>query len=540
MKRIYIYIVFTLLCIVAVSTSCNKDYDYDNLIPDEYTSVLYLKESGRVNLQLFKTSTEYNHSVSIIKAGKDPKASAEVNIELMTQEEVDNLYGTSDGVKYKILPSSAFSLNNGQAISFGAEDKNKEISIKFITEEIAKAIKDEDDATLVLPLRLVSEKSAIYSEKNTLFYTFKVESPIVALEVSGNGVREEDLFFKTLDIGLVANVENSEENQWNFTCSIDKNTANWTTLVHKFNDDFGTNYEVLPTAALTIDDDFIFTKGNSSANAKLTVNRAQLVNDHEYLFPVVLSKTSLEGLETSDRIMYVIIRNPRLGLRLVDRSNWKIKFCNSDIMQSPRVPGWPFLHGMSGPEKIFDGKTDTYWCGQWDSKLPWDDTREGVNFKWEYPDNDDYNYNFTQWHGFNAIRGNQALVLDMVNPVYIAEIGFIQGPENLNENNRDMKRLQFSISNDNAFSFKPFKSGGNVNDYENPSLNNWTMFMDWKNIPQRGDLMWNKVEDNKLGDASTKGRLLKIYVADSYRPNICGMTELYVKELVSINGEPVN
>lgn len=69
--------------------SCdNNESDYQDLFPEEYHKILYIKDSGSVELELSQLSSTptYNYSFIVCKAGSNPALEANAHIEVMSQK----------------------------------------------------------------------------------------------------------------------------------------------------------------------------------------------------------------------------------------------------------------------------------------------------------------------------------------------------------------------------------------------------------------------------------------------------------------------
>ena len=88
MKIKNIWLAGGLLLLVA----CNEsEYDLENLVPAEYHKILYVNNSGKQELTLFDTEEDNTYSFSVFKAGSDPYQTASVDVNVLSQEEVENL-----------------------------------------------------------------------------------------------------------------------------------------------------------------------------------------------------------------------------------------------------------------------------------------------------------------------------------------------------------------------------------------------------------------------------------------------------------------
>ena len=101
------------------------------------------------------------------------------------------------------------------------------------------------------------------------------------------------------------------------------------------------------------------------------------------------------------------------------------------------------------------------------------------------------------------------------------------------------RTINISVSPDDTFQFLPVKKGGNIEDYNNPSLNNWNyLFTQVRNkIDNWQTITIDPATITNLDQL--KGRFIKLRFMDSNRSNVVNLAEFRVLVLVSINGDPI-
>lgn len=110
MKQILYSLLF--LGSLATFTGC-EEADYQELIPQEYNKILYLKNSGQNDLVLFNDGQQVKYSITVVKSGSDPSATAQVRLSTLSQTEIDN-ESRYKGNNYVVLNSDC--KGNGLAI----------------------------------------------------------------------------------------------------------------------------------------------------------------------------------------------------------------------------------------------------------------------------------------------------------------------------------------------------------------------------------------------------------------------------------------
>lgn len=509
MKKL-IYTILLFGCMLTIVSCSDSEYNMKNLFPKEYYKVLYFKDNGMLTFNLNTTQTNYQDSILVIKAGSNLKLPADVKVVLQTQKDVDDSYGKLYNKNYQILPAECYSFENGQELTFGENDCSQYLKLSIHADKIYKAQKANAGAIYVLPLKLISDKDTINSSKNQIFWVFDVKSPTITLP---DADIEDQMLYKSIDLNLTAMMKNFDLNQWDFTCGLMK--TGFEDLVSAYNTYHGTSYELLPSNSYTMND-ISFTKGNNTGSSLLTINRSALQTDHTYILPLKLISTSMgEGFEISDKVQYLIFSNPKYGIIAPDRTNWKIAFCSSD---NTRYDASTDIYGAPG---ILDGNLNSYWA-----------SAEDANWGRNYKNGDDYCYDYTEYRACEGDRplGKIVMVVDMAEPRYVIGAGIFQRKNA----DRAIKSADYFVTSDPEFLFKTYKEGGSVSDYDNVALNNWTKLLTWSNIPQQSDT-WSWTTTT----TPVKGRFIKMTVTGAYHGHFASMAEFNIRQLVSIDGEPV-
>ena len=79
-----------------------------------------------------------------------------------------------------------------------------------------------------------------------------------------------------------------------------------------------------------------------------------------------------------------------------------------------------------------------------------------------------------------------------------------------------MRNFDVSISQDEEFLFQTFREVGNLNDYFNPSRNNWVKILSVVDAPRISDKQWHNVSEELIESGASEGRLLKLHFSGSW------------------------
>lgn len=511
-----------LLFFMGMMSSCNSDeYSVDNLFPNEYHKILYIKNDGIRSLRYNTAATEAKDSILIIKAGSNPALTAQGRLDVMSQEEIKLTYADKP---YVAISSACYKFENDPNITFLENETAKYFTISFDVNAIHQFIEANPDNVYVLALKLVSEHEDIVNvEKNQVLFIFDIRNQQV--EWSIDKLTTKEIVYKSLDVKLTAEVDN---NVSDFTCELD-NTEN-VQLVADYNAEYGTDYELLPEEAYSATN-FNFQNGIDQASAILTVNRTGMEADKDYLLPLKFARPTDSGIEVSNEIHYLAIKAPYFSGVEIDRSNWKILFCNSDNKMSG--VDWD----NAGATAILDDDVTSYWASS--LRGDWAD-----DWQYQHARGDDYCYDFTDYHAFAAMRQPISIVIDMQESVNIYGIGLIQRQD---VQYADFKTADFYISDDDEFIFHSLEDGGTLSDYTDVALNNWNLLFTWSDVPQQKEISWRTLNKEDAQNKVLKGRYLKIVIRETYRTTevkgksclVANLSEIKAKRLLTINGEEI-
>lgn len=498
--------------IVAMSLlSCNDDLA-NSIFPEKYIKIHSLKESGIKDFTMNTTQQQVVDSILILKGGGSPQSGSNMALKVLSIEDAATMGGYEPD-KIRIIPKDSYDVTRGQNIILDANEDHKYVPITFYPAAIYEAMQEEEQQGLVwvLPIALESASDTVNNTRNSLLMRFEVNRPLVEWEIVEDANAE--IAFQTLDVPLKLRISHSEDNVLDFTAGLD--IAENENLVNRYNDSLGTNYAVLPNGTYSFGN-FSFSPGDKEAQTSLRLSRAGLQTDKTYLLPLKLSELSVENIEKSGKIKYLIVTNPKYVYRDVQRTDWKIVFANNQ--QRWREPDF-------FAKSLIDGNIETAWATKWDGAIPtWDDYDYGAMDYWGY-------------HMFWERRDipNIVIVIDMGREVNFGAVGVGQGT--LDMGDRDLKSCEFYLSD--SFTFV---ADGDLENYNNVNKSNtWNLAITCNDIPNvgGGPYWYHLHESNQISNVQ-KGRYLKIRPTASHRANnLVSFSELYVKELISIDGNSV-
>lgn len=344
---------FLFLGTIISLNSCKED-SFEDLIPQKYEKILYLKTNGQQNLTLFNDGSNVDYTVTVGKTGSNPAATALAQLKIMTQAEIDRDEHYT-GNNYTVFSSDCY-IYKTQTLDFKSSETYKSITLQLIPEKMVEEIhaSENPDAVFILPVRLTSQTDSVNTDKCDLILkpkitelgiTFKKGSKTINL--SDN--KENSIIFET-DIAMVAGVQNT----WDFTADMEVLTDQ--SILDKYNSDNNTSYLMIPTEAIGDIEAAVFESGNNESASTVTIRRDHLSKGYTYLLPLRLKAiTEYENIAVSDKVFYGIVEYP------LDMVKDKIALTTAMLAD-------PF--GCGGGDgtvlaNLVDGETSTYYHTQY-------------------------------------------------------------------------------------------------------------------------------------------------------------------------------
>ena len=349
MKRNIIWLTGALVLLSACDES---EYELQNLVPEEYHKILYVNHSGKQEMTLYDADEDYTYTLSVIKAGSDPSQTANVNVGVLSQEQVDVEYSQPEAVNYKVLTADSYSLST-DSLNFTAEDHFRSVTISVNSTKVKALMDNDPSAEWVLPLIVTSETDSINSEKNQLFLQITdVLVPSVGFVVPSEQTFDVyDIASVPASISKVIEFGLDAENRWEITCGLTVDNS----YIDDYNEANGTVFQALPEGSCTLPESVVLPSDATVSSLEVSIDGTKLVAAGDYMLPVRMSDVS-EFVVSADGAVYPIMI--RVMAEELDRTNW------TATADSEEETG----EGSNGPAQlILDGNIDTYWHSIWQS-----------------------------------------------------------------------------------------------------------------------------------------------------------------------------
>ena len=173
MMKLYHKILFhaaSVSWILAGQTSCQDiNGNYDRIVPEDYYTVISLKETGVKEVAMSVADRQYDCEVPVLKGGLHVDAVADVVLETPGQKWVDENYNEKQGTAYKVITPSMYSVADYH-VRIPSGESGKSAHVILDAEKIYAAMQLPENAgsTLVLPVRIASASDKVNEDKDVV------------------------------------------------------------------------------------------------------------------------------------------------------------------------------------------------------------------------------------------------------------------------------------------------------------------------------------------------------------------------------------
>lgn len=288
-----------------------KESSYEDLIPEQYSKILYLKTSGQATLELFDDGSMVDYTLTVVKTGSDPTATAQAQVKIMTQAEINN-DDRYQGNNYKVVSSDCYTYKS-ELLDLTPSDSYKQVKIQIspakILEEIKNTTDENPNYVYILPFRLSSPNDQVNQEKKDLILKVNVTKLAIYFKkgsqtVNLNTMSGDEWSFEAA-IAMVSGVQNT----WDFNAEIEVDRSD--EALEEYNTNNNTSYLMVPAEAIVAVNDAVFEAGNNETAAAIRIRRAGLAKGYTYLVPLKLKPiTDIETISVNEKKHYIIVEYP--------------------------------------------------------------------------------------------------------------------------------------------------------------------------------------------------------------------------------------
>lgn len=335
--------------IVGSMSSCNDlDGNYESIVPEQYHTILSLKESGVKDVAMSVADGFYTCEVSVLKGGIDTDAVTDVMIETPTQEWVDENFNDKQGTNYKVLAASMYTIADYH-LKIGPAQSGKSAFITFDTQKVYAAMQKSENngKKLVLPLTIQSDGYQINPDRKMLILQCSVSPVVVSLESSTKRVKIPDKG-SLLNEGFIVEKRGEIETKVSFEVMSEQY------LNEHYSIPEGVNYRALTS-------DMYQMQTTAVIGAK----------ERYYTHPVIFDVEKIKNVVDNSVLVLPLIMTSESATTVVDRSEILLicTFHNYEMRALTNKDNWRVVYGTIampfGPyAKMFDGNDDSDgWMG---------------------------------------------------------------------------------------------------------------------------------------------------------------------------------
>lgn len=397
-----------LALLLAVSCEDVDEYYKDILPADFQRQIVSFKEYGQQEIP-FDISNEVAYNLTILKGGIRTLYPTDVQIEVLSQEELDEKYNDLQGSEYKVMPSNLFIVEEPE-LTIPAKASG---ASTFVTIRPKKLFQMSSKDKYVLPLRLVCATDSVNVEKKELIIIPKVTPAEISFDKTLGLIKiDQEAQDQTEEIMVRKNAMLA------VPCEVKVLSQKYVTETYGKAD--GVDYKVIPAEMY----EFIASRKTLAMNDELTpfsikIHSRDLIEDSNkpenaskvYVLPLQLSTSSTTASVKESEALFTLVTSAHVysseEFTVGEKQyNWKVVYTTFN------ETGW-----ICPIERLWDGieQQDTPWFSH---------------------QNDDWNT--------GEPFGKPFLVLDITDPTYLASFGYYTSGDK--QFGRATKAVKFSIT----------------------------------------------------------------------------------------------
>lgn len=316
----YINMFFAASILAVGLVSCNDGEGLQEIVPEEYHKMLYVKENGTQNVTLYNVGENVSYTFTVCKGGSDPSLTATAKVTVVdpaTDVECQEL-ATQENVQYKGIPADAYTLSNTD-LEYSSGETWKQVTVTVDPQKVQNTMDgltvNSGDLPVVwmLPLEVTSETDSVSSERNR--YIIEIDD-VLTPQIGFTKTSEQYLVIDGFDDGRTATLDfalNMVYEKWgDFTCEFE--------VVDDYELEEGKT--LLPEGSYTFDSSVTFN-AQTSVNSSLTVtiDESADLQNNEYVLPIRMKSVS-PSVEISENNSVCVLNISSAVAEKLDRTGW--------------------------------------------------------------------------------------------------------------------------------------------------------------------------------------------------------------------------
>lgn len=357
MKKTFNVLLATFLIAVWV-VSCKNEDGIQDIVPEEYHKMLYVKENGTQNVTLYNVGENVSYTFTVCKGGSDPSLTAKAKVDVIdpaTDAECQD-QAAQENVQYKGIPADAYTLSNTD-LEYSSEETWKQVTVTVDPQKVQNAIDElsvnSGDLPVVwmLPLEVTSETDSVSSERNR--YILEIDD-VLTPQIGFTKTSEQYFVIEGFDDNRTATVDfalNMEYEKWGeFTCEFE--------VINDYTPADGET--LLPEGSYTFSPSVTFNAQTSvKSSFTVTINDDAELESNDYVLPIRIKSVSPSVEISEDNSVCVLNISSAVPVKL-SRTGWSAEVCCCETYINGS-PNW------ATPERLLNGG-DNGWFTATDSK----------------------------------------------------------------------------------------------------------------------------------------------------------------------------
>ncbi len=198
-NKLYGFLLPVFLTLALVPSCRDVNYDYSDILPSEFRQqILSFKEYGQIETSL-EIANEAGYTVTVYKGGIRTSEPTEVQIRILSQEELDERYNDVQATRYMVMPDTYWTMEN-MVLTIAADKAGASTDIIFNSKKLAQRT---SSVQYVLPLRLECATDSVNVQKMDLVLIPKVVSAEISFEKTTSEVKlASDAETQTVSVNL--------------------------------------------------------------------------------------------------------------------------------------------------------------------------------------------------------------------------------------------------------------------------------------------------------------------------------------------------
>ena len=339
MKKTFNILLATFLIAVWV-VSCKNEDGIQDIVPEEYHKMLYVKENGTQNVTLYNVGENVSYTFTVCKGGSDQSLTAKAKVDVIdpaTDAECQD-QAAQENVQYKGIPADAYTLSNTD-LEYSSEETWKQVTVTVDPQKVQNAIDElsvnSGDLPVVwmLPLEVTSETDSVSSERNR--YIIEIDD-VLTPQIGFTKTSEQYFVIEGFDDNRTATVDfalNMEYEKWGeFTCEFE--------VINDYTPVDGET--LLPEDSYTFSPSVTFNAQTSvKSSFTVTINDDANLESKDYVLPIRMKSIS-PSVEISEANSVCVLNISSAVPAKLDRTGWSAEVCCCETA----------LTGWARPERL--------------------------------------------------------------------------------------------------------------------------------------------------------------------------------------------